>query len=72
MDNTAQIMWGVLFSGIGVSYFIYGRKQRSVVPLCCGIGLSVFPFVVTNTYLMVAVGSILVALPYFLRGRFNR
>jgi len=70
MEDTAQIMWGVLFSGMGVAYFIYGKKQRSVVPLCCGIGLSVFPFVVSNTYLMVIIGTVLLALPYFLRGRF--
>jgi len=70
MLDTAQIMWGVLFSGMGVAYFIYGKKQRSVVPLCCGIGLSVFPFVVSNTYLMVIIGTVLLVLPYFLRGRF--
>lgn len=68
MEDMAQLLWGVLFSGIGIGYFIYGKKQRRIVPLCVGIALSLFPYFVTNIFMLVLVGIILVALPYFVRG----
>lgn len=30
--NTATLHWEVLFSSIGVGFFIYGKKQRKIVP----------------------------------------
>ncbi|MET0519822.1 MAG: hypothetical protein ABW005_13445 [Burkholderiaceae bacterium] len=65
--DTATLMWGVLFGSLGAGYFLYGRKQRAVVPLVCGLLLIVFPYFVTNTLLMVLVGAALVATPYFWR-----
>ncbi len=64
--DTASLLWGVLFSSIGVGYFIYGRKQQKLVPLLCGIGLMIFTFVVSNVWAMVAIGVVLMALPYFI------
>lgn len=34
--NTAQLMWGMAFGSVGLGYFVYGKKQRAVVPLLCG------------------------------------
>ena len=67
MVDTAQLLWGVLFGAIGFGFFLYGKKQRAVVPLFAGITLMVFPSFVANTYLLVSVGALLVALPYFCR-----
>ena len=60
--TTAILLWGIIFG-----MFIYGKKQRLVVPLACGIALMVYPYFVTNTYLLVAIGAALVGLPYFVR-----
>jgi len=68
MENIAQIMWGVLFGGIGMAYIVYGKKQKKVVPLCAGVALCVFPYFVTNTYLFVLVGAALLAVPYYIKG----
>jgi hypothetical protein len=46
---------------------MYGRKQRAVVPLVCGLALMIFPYFVTNSVLLVAIGVALMAIPYFLR-----
>jgi hypothetical protein len=46
---------------------MYGRKQRAVVPLVCGLALMVFPYFVSNTILLVTIGVALMAIPYFLR-----
>ena len=64
---TAVLLWGLLFGSIGLGYFIYGKKQRAVVPLVCGLALMIFPYFVPNTMLLVGVGAMLTAIPYFLR-----
>jgi hypothetical protein len=56
-----------LFGSFGLGYFVYGKKQKAVVPLVCGIALMVFPYVVTNTILLVSIGGVLMALPFFLK-----
>jgi hypothetical protein len=60
-------MWGMLFGAFGLGFFVYGKKQKAIVPLLSGIGLMVFPYFVTNVYIMVLAGVVLIALPYFLR-----
>jgi len=64
---TAWLLWGLLFGSIGLGYFIYGKKQRAVVPLICGLVLMAFPYFVTNLVLLVCFGAVLCAIPYFLR-----
>jgi hypothetical protein len=63
--NTASLLWGLLFGSIGIGFLIYGRKQRAVVPLVCGLALMIFPYFLSNTILLVTVGIILIAIPYF-------
>ena len=67
MDNTATLIWGLIFGSIGFGYFIYGKKQKRGVPFASGVGLMVFPYFVTNSYLLVLIGVALLALPYFFR-----
>jgi hypothetical protein len=64
---TAVLIWGLLFASIGLGYFIYGKKQRAVVPLLCGLALMVFPYFVPNVLILVGIGAGLTAIPYFLR-----
>jgi hypothetical protein len=65
--NSATILWGVLFGSFGAGYFLYGKKRGMIMPLVCGIALSVFPYFVPNTILMVLIGAALIALPFFVR-----
>jgi len=67
VGSVAGLLWGVLFSSIGLGFFIYGKKQRVSVPLICGITLMIYPYLVTNTWLLVLIGIGLTALPYFWR-----
>jgi hypothetical protein len=67
VDSEATIIWGLLFGTIGLAYFIYGKKQQRGLPFACGLGLMVFPYFVSNTMLLIAIGAILSALPYFFR-----
>jgi len=65
--DTASLLWGLVFGSIGFGFLIYGRKQRAVVPLICGLGLIVFPYFVSNTVLLITIGIVLIAIPYFFR-----
>jgi hypothetical protein len=65
--STSSLVWGLLFGSIGLGFFMYGKKQRAVVPLVCGLVLMVFPHFISNTVLLVIVGVALMAIPYFVR-----
>ena len=65
--NEYSLLWGVLFGSIGLGFFMYGRKQKVVVPMVCGLALMIFPYFVANTILLVGIGVALIVLPYFLR-----
>ena len=65
--NASQLLLGVLFSSIGVCYFIYGKTQKVIIPFICGLILMIFPYFIENTWIIFLVGSVLVGIPYFIR-----
>jgi hypothetical protein len=65
--DTTQLLFSVLWSAIGLGYFVYGKKQRSVVPLLCGLGLMLFPYFVGNWIALLGVGIVLTLLPFVIR-----
>ncbi len=62
-----MLVWGMIFGSIGFGFFIYGKKQSAIVPLFTGIVLMAFPYFISDIYLLVTVGLILISLPYFFR-----
>lgn len=67
MGSITVLLWGILFGSIGFGFFLYGKKQKAVVPLITGITLCVVPYFIANVYVLVTVGVILMAIPYFVR-----
>ena len=67
MGSTAVLLWGLLFGAIGFGFFLYGKKQKTVVPLITGIALCVVPYFIANVYVLVTVGVILMAIPFIVR-----
>jgi hypothetical protein len=67
MESTSVLVWAMVFGAIGLGFFVYGKRQRAAVPFAVGVALFVFPYFVSNVYIMVTVGAVLVALPYFVR-----
>ncbi|OOG65066.1 hypothetical protein B0E46_05530 [Rhodanobacter sp. B04] len=65
--STATLLWGVLFGSIGLGFFVYGKKQRAIVPLVCGLALMTFPYFVSGTFLLISIGVALMAIPWFVR-----
>lgn len=65
--QTAWLLGCVLFSSIGLGLFVYGRRQRAVVPLTCGLLLMLYPYFVPTTLPLVLIGVALTAFPWFVR-----
>jgi len=66
METEAEIIWGVLFGAIGMGYFIYGRRQRAIMPFLSGFCLFIFPYFMPNVYVLVLTGIVIMAVPYFI------
>jgi hypothetical protein len=65
--SESSLLWGVLFGAVGLGYFVYGKKQRALVPLICGVALMALPYFVSNAWLLAALGVAIAAVPYFVR-----
>lgn len=65
--NTTQLFLGVIFSSIGLGYFLYGKKQKMTVTFIVGLVLMVFPYFIESNFLLSGIGIALSVIPYFLR-----
>jgi hypothetical protein len=66
MDSTTLFL-GLIFGSVGAGYFLYGRKQKRLVPLVSGVCLFVVPYAVSNNGVLAAIGVVLMALPFVLK-----
>jgi hypothetical protein len=64
--STAYLLWSVLFSGIGLGYFVYGKRQQNLSALLSGIALLVAPYFLESSYALVGVSGAFMALPFML------
>jgi hypothetical protein len=60
MDG-AWLLWSSLFSLIGMAVFVYGRRQRRAAALLIGLSLMIYPYFISNTWLLVGIGVVLIA-----------
>ena len=67
MNNSALMIWSVLFGAIGLGFFSYGSRQKAIMPWMVGTGLMIDPWFITNTYALVVVDLLLIALAWFVR-----
>jgi len=65
--DASTLMWGVIFGSIGLGFFVYGKKQKAFIPFLSGIGLIVFPYFISNVFILVITGIVLVAVPFFIK-----
>jgi hypothetical protein len=69
MGSVALLIWGVVFSSIGLGYFLYGKNQQVLAPLLSGLALMIFPYFVSSTMVLVLIGLGLCVIPYYFRRR---
>jgi hypothetical protein len=61
------LVWGGVFGSFGLGFFVYGKKQERTIPMLCGLGLMVLPYLISNLLVLVVGGFTLIALPWFFR-----
>jgi len=67
MDDSSLLIWGMVFGSIGLGFFLYGKKQKAIVPLITGIALFIFPYFISDIYILIISGASIMAVPYFVR-----
>ena len=67
MGSLSGILLAMFLGLVGMAYCMYGKKQQQGVALAAGIGLCVFPYLVSNIILMALVGIVLIAAPFFIK-----
>jgi hypothetical protein len=66
MGSEASLILSLIFSSIGLGFFMYGKKGKKTTPLICGIGLMIYPYFIDNLYLTILVGIALCLPPFFI------
>lgn len=67
MPESSYLAISLIFSSIGLGYFIYGRKQKHKIAFYAGIALMVYPYFVTGTLGMITTGVLLMLAPKFIK-----
>lgn len=65
--NGSTLFMGFLAGTIGTGFFIYGKKQQKYVPMLCGIGLFVMPYLIDDLWLLAAAALTLCLLPFVIK-----
>jgi len=66
MPSPSQLFIGLVAGAIGVGYFVYGKREGRFVAMLSGVGLCVYPYLVTGTLWLCVVGGALLAAPFLL------
>ena len=65
--EAGTLLWGLLFGSIGFVYWSFGKKRKRMAYMASGAALVVFPYAVSNTIALVAIGVALMLVPRFIR-----
>lgn len=63
----ASLIWGA----IGTGFFIYGWKQKAVVPLVGGLLLSALSYFISSALYLSLAGIIILVGMYWMKGRYD-
>jgi hypothetical protein len=67
LPSPANLFGSVMFGIVGFAAYRYGKKTGNFNPMMFGVALMVYPYFISQTWLLYAVGCGLCAALYFLR-----
>lgn len=67
VNDVWLMLWGTLFGAIGLGFFIYGSRQKMIVPWTVGTALMIDGWFVSSTAGLLAIDIGLIAMAYFFR-----
>ena len=60
--TAANLFAQILFGAIGLAAFVYGKKQSSFKTMLLAVAIMGFPYVVSETWMLYAIGGVLTSL----------
>lgn len=69
LGSVNELLTGAFFGLIGTGYFIFGKKRVSYLWMGTGAGLMVYPYFTSGMTMMVLIGVLLLAFPFFANRR---
>ena len=67
MPTPAALFGSLVFGVIGLVAFRYGKKSAFIVPTLLGLGLMIYPWFVSETWMLYVIGCALTGAVWFLR-----
>ena len=67
MPSAAELFAAILFSTIGFAAFVYGKKSMRVGSMVLGVALMVYPYFISELWLVYALGCALCVALYVWR-----
>jgi len=67
VPTPAALFGSLVFGVIGLVAFRYGKKSALIVPMLLGLGLMIYPWFVSETWVLYAIGSALTGAVWFFR-----
>ncbi len=55
------LFFSVVFGGIGLGVFVYGKRQGRLLLIVVGLALMIYPYFVSSWGLSLAIGALLTA-----------
>jgi hypothetical protein len=65
--SASQIIGGLIFGVVGLYLFRWGKRNQNFWHMILGMGLMIYPYFVTNDWLIWIVGFALSGLAWYLR-----
>ena len=65
--DPANLIAGFVFGSIGFVAFTYGKRMSLWKPMFCGIALMVYPYFISNIWILVGLGVVLCLAPFFIK-----
>lgn len=65
LPSPAYLLGTILFGILGLAAYRYGKKTADSTPKWIGIGLTLYPYAISQTWLLYVVGIGLCAALYF-------
>jgi len=65
--NIPSLLLSLLFSSIGLGYFLFGKRQQEFVFLGTGLALMIYPYIVSGVLTMTIIGLVLSVGPFVAR-----
>jgi len=60
--TAANLFGQILFGAIGLGAFVYGKKQSSFKTMLLAVAIMSFPYVVSETWMLYAIGGALTSI----------